>query len=88
MDGVPAPDLRGFIRQIMGIVLALLAYASWPAMAAHAATPDFGPNVLVFNPSMPAAAIQKAIDGVYSTQQHNEFDLNAMLFLFLLATTM
>ena len=67
----------------MGIVLALLAYASWPAMAAHAATPDFGPSVLIFDPSMPAAAIQKAIDGVYAIQQHNEFgpQRNALLFL-------
>ena len=62
---------------------ALLAYVLFPAMAARAASPDFGPNVLIFNPSMPAAAIQKAIDGVYAVQQHNEFgpQRNALLFL-------
>jgi hypothetical protein len=65
------------------IVLALLAYALFPAMAASAASPDFGPGVLIFDPSMPAAAIQKAIDGVYAVQQHNEFgpQRNALLFL-------
>lgn len=42
-------------------------------MAARAAAPDFGPNVIVFNPSMPAAEIQKQIDGVYAVQQHSEF---------------
>src|ERR1700723_3158585 len=45
--------------------------------------PDFGPNVMVFNPSMPAASIQQQIDKVYSVQQHNEFgpERNALLFL-------
>jgi hypothetical protein len=68
-------------RTAVSIVFALLA--SFPAMAAPAASPDFGPNVLIFGPSMPAAAIQKAIDGVYAIQQHNEFgpQRNALLFL-------
>jgi hypothetical protein len=43
------------------------------ALVARAATPDFGPNVLIFRPSMPAAQIQKAIDGIYATQKNNEF---------------
>ena len=45
--------------------------------------PDFGPNVMVFNPSMPAASIQQQIDKVYAVQQHNEFgpERNALLFL-------
>ncbi len=53
------------------------------ALVARAATPDFGPNVLLFRPTMPAAAIQKAIDGIYATQQNNEFgpQRTAMLFL-------
>ena len=55
----------------------------WVTLAAQAATPDFGPNVLLFRPSMPAAEMQKAIDDVYATQQHNEFgpQRTAMLFL-------
>jgi hypothetical protein len=52
-------------------------------MAASSARPDFGPNVVVFNPSMPAPAIQKKIDQVYATQQNNEFgpQRNALIFL-------
>jgi hypothetical protein len=52
-------------------------------VADPAASPDFGPGVLIFDPSMPAAAIQKAIDRVYAVQQHNEFGTqrNALLFL-------
>jgi hypothetical protein len=51
-------------------------------MAAAPTTPDFGPNVLVFNASMPAAAIQEQIDKVYATQKNNQFGpaRNALLF--------
>ena len=54
-----------------------------PALAAKGAKPEFGPNVLIFDPSMPAQAIQRRIDAVYATQGHNEFSSqrNALLFL-------
>src|SRR6202795_2611044 len=56
---------------------------SVPALAAKDAKPEFGPHVLIFDPSMPSQAIQKKIDAVYATQQHNEFgqQRNALLFL-------
>jgi hypothetical protein len=62
--------------------LALASIVS-PAIAATAAPPDFGPNVVVFNPSMPSTTIQAQIDKVYATQRHNEFgpERNAFLFL-------
>ncbi|HTC76848.1 MAG TPA: hypothetical protein VK684_14805 [Edaphobacter sp.] len=65
------------------ISLALFASIASPAVASTAATPDFGPNVLIFNPSMPSATIQAEIDKVYATQRHNEFgpERNAFLFL-------
>src|SRR5277367_4420247 len=61
----------------------LFASITSPAIAATAATPDFGPNVLLFNPSMPSATIQAQIDKVYATQRRNEFgpERNAILFL-------
>ncbi len=67
----------------IALSLALLAFAIAPATAATPATPDFGPNVLVFNPTTPAADIQTQIDKVYATQHRNEFgpDRNAILFL-------
>jgi hypothetical protein len=63
--------------------LALLAIAIAPARAATPTTPDFGPNVLVFSPTTPAADIQTQIDKVYATQRRNEFgpERNAILFL-------
>ncbi len=67
--------------RLLGLVL--LAYGASAAMAASGTTPDFGPNVLIFNPSMPAATIQKQIDQVYAVQQHNEFgpQRNVLMFL-------
>jgi hypothetical protein len=63
--------------------LALFVSIASPAIAATATTPDFGPNVLVFNSSMPSATIQAQIDKVYATQRHNEFgpERNALLFV-------
>ena len=54
-----------------------------PALAAKSARPELGPNVLIFDASMPAQAIQKQIDAVYAIQEHNEFgpQRNAMLFM-------
>ena len=59
----------------LGLILLLAA----PLCAAE---PDFGPNVMVFKPSMPAAAIQEQINKVYAVQQNNQFGpaRNALLF--------
>src|ERR1700694_4453911 len=62
---------------------AILLAAALPVLAAKGAKPEFGANVLIFDPSMPSSAIQKQIDAVYATQEHNEFgpQRNAILFL-------
>jgi hypothetical protein len=69
----------------LGFTAGLLAglLAALPALAAKSAKPVFGPNVVIFDPSMPSQAIQKQIDAVYAIQQHNEFgpQRNALLFL-------
>src|ERR1700691_903963 len=66
----------------VGVAPALLA-AALPALAAKGAKPEFGPNVLIFDPSMPPQAIQKQIDAVYATQEHNEFGPQRHAFMFL-----
>ena len=45
-------------------------------------TPDFGPNVQVFDPSTPTATVQAAVDTVFNQQQSNQFgpQRNALLF--------
>jgi hypothetical protein len=51
--------------------------------AAKQPRPEFGPNVLIFSPSMSAHAIQKQIDAVYGVQEHNEFGPQRKALLFL-----
>ena len=67
----------------VGYTVALLLAAAFPALAARDAKPEFGPNVMIFDPSMSSQAIQKQIDAVYAIQEHNEFSTqrNALLFL-------
>ncbi|HET6504117.1 MAG TPA: RICIN domain-containing protein [Amycolatopsis sp.] len=47
-----------------------------------AGTPDFGPNVLVFDPSMSSSAIQSQLDNVYNQQQTNQFGSQRFALLF------
>jgi len=67
----------------MATLLAVLLCSATPAISANSNKPDLGPNVSVFDPSMPASAIQRRINDIYTTQQHNEFgpERNALLFL-------
>lgn len=69
------------------LILISLLFATNPLLAARkAAAPDFGPNVFVFSPSMPAANIQQQINRVYAIEQHNEFGPQRYAFLFLPGT--
>ena len=65
----------------LSLTLGLVAYSAGAVMAAP--PPDFGPNVLIFSPSMPAAAIQEQINKVYAIQERSQFGpaRNALLFL-------
>ena len=47
------------------------------------ARPDFGPNVLVFDPSMSSSTIQQEIDKVYAIEEHSEFGPARYALLFL-----
>ena len=43
---------------------------------------DFGPNVLIFDPSMGDSAIQSKIDTVFDAQQSNQFGTNRYAYFF------
>src|SRR5512142_2985034 len=47
-----------------------------------AGRPDFGPRVLVFDPSMPAAEIQAAIDAAWERQGASQFGTSRDALLF------
>ena len=50
--------------------------------APPAGTPDFGPNVKIFDPSMSAASIQSTLNSVFSQQESNQFGANRYALLF------
>ena len=66
------------------VVLALLAVGvvvtGPPASAAP--VPDFGPNVLIFKPSMPQSQIQAAVDAIAAQQVPNQFGSQRYALLF------
>ena len=75
---------RKILQLLMWVSFAtVLLSAALPALAAKVPKPQFGPNVLIFDPSMSSQAIQKQIDAVYAVQEHNEFSQQRNAFLFL-----
>src|SRR5258707_11346271 len=44
--------------------------------------PDFGPNVLIFDPSMPTSQIQTAVDAIANQQLANQFGTQRYALLF------
>jgi hypothetical protein len=60
--------------------LASLLLALAPSPQARAAEPDFGPNVLVFDPATPG--MQDKLNAVYAKQAHNEFGPERFALLF------
>src|SRR5205823_1633457 len=77
--------LRAKFRLAMFVVLfsPSLSFAQSAQEAMPSMRPDFGSNVLVFEPSMPAPEIQAQIDKVYAIQQHSEFGSARYALLFL-----
>jgi hypothetical protein len=66
-----------------GVFLCSLLYLGTAGFA-QALEPDFGPNVTVFDPSMPAGTVQSALDAVSQTQvlPDSQFDTTRHAFLF------
>lgn len=55
---------------------------SVPAQARTRPEPDWGPNVLVFDPSMPTAEMQSKLDALYSKQRASQFGPDRYTFFF------
>ena len=74
---------RGWFLVCVGLLSMAFASDVLQAAAPPKKQPDFGPNVAVFDPSMPKERIQANIDKAYAAQQHNEFGPQRNAFLFL-----
>ena len=65
----------------------LVGALSWSGTAnasppEHGRQPDFGPNVKIFDPSMPVADIQAAVDAITAKQVNNEMGTDRYALLF------
>jgi hypothetical protein len=71
------------LRRLGLVVPALVLGLAFAGAATPAPSPpDFGPNVKIFDPSMPTSQIQAAADGIYAQQQSNEFGTQRYALLF------
>jgi hypothetical protein len=66
--------------------MAAFTAASPRVSAAASQPPNFGPNVMVFDPSMPVGQIQAAVDAIASQQVDNEMGAQRYALLFLPGT--
>src|SRR5580693_7786838 len=71
------------------VVLMLACFAMTPFASAATSSeksksrqPDFGPNVYIFNPSMPLSQIQTTVDSIATQQLSNQFGTQRYALLF------
>ncbi len=81
---MPVPRRRrALVIASLAVIVALaLAPAAQAAGPKPPAPPDFGPNVLIFDPGMPQADIQAAVDAVANQQVSNQFGPQRYALLF------
>jgi hypothetical protein len=65
------------------IMLCLLLFARASFADLPSTQPDFGPNVRIFDPSMPAETIQQQINEIFATQEAGQFNSNRYALLFM-----
>src|SRR6476619_2471529 len=83
----PQRVLAGLAAIVVAIAATCLsvsgvAAASQPSYAPAAASPDFGPNVKIFDPGMPIEQIQATVDAIYDQQVDNEMGTQRYALLF------
>jgi len=71
----------GSFLSVVGSVLLSIATLSTAAIAQQT-PPNFGPNVIVFNPSMPTSQIQTTVNTIANQQVSNQFGTQRYALLF------
>jgi hypothetical protein len=67
---------------VAGAIVAVACVVATPAVADAPAAPNFGSNVIIFNPSMPQTQVQAALDSVSGQQVNNQFGTQRYALLF------
>jgi hypothetical protein len=71
---------------VLALLLSMFSVLPVSAAAAAAGVPDFGPNVIIFDPSMPTSQIQATVDAIASQQVPNQFGTQRYALLFMPGT--
>src|SRR5689334_487832 len=73
-----------FHKVFSSILILVLLLSALPVLAVSAApaAPDFGPNVKIFDPSMPTSTIQAVVDAIANEQVSNQFGTQRYALLF------
>ncbi len=72
----------GLVALVSVVAMSGGAGAASYGAAAAASTPDFGPNVKIFDPSMPTSQIKSTVDAVAAQQVSNQFGTERYALLF------
>ena len=75
-----------FTHEDSPFALLFCLFSLGPLRLIHAEQPDFGPNVTIFDPSMPTSQIQAAVDAIANKQVDNEFGPQRYALLFMPGT--
>jgi hypothetical protein len=80
-------SLRLLVVLLVALAMSATTFASATTGASHtlasdSAQPDFGPNVIIFDPSMPTAQIQAQVDAIAAQQVSNQFGKQRYALLF------
>ena len=70
-------------RDMSRVIISILPLLVVSTLPLSARQPDFGPNVTVFDPSMPAATIQNAVNAISQTQVPTSAQFNTVRHAFL-----
>jgi hypothetical protein len=75
---------RGFFTGLAARIISrgLATVLTVGAVASGAAAPDFGPNVRIFEPTMPMSAVQQQVDSIFASQEAGQFNANRYALLF------
>ena len=77
-------QVRSIMIPLVALLLVALILSAMTASAASAVqiSPDFGPNVIVFDPSMSISDIQATVDEIHAQQVNDEMGTNRYALLF------
>jgi len=82
MSPLPGIERASLVAVTIAVALLVVTVGAAAASPPAAGAPDLGPNVIVFDPTMPTSQIQATIDGITAQQVDNEFGAQRYTLLF------